>query len=111
MEHVKSNSASKLPSAILLIFFFFLTAPSIPAQHIRYVPKQYFQEPVASISSRYLQSSVTPVVDSVELLTDTFVQKIRFWRAAGELMLAQVIPWAFNYYVRDAEFAHITWES
>src|SRR5688572_5713393 len=42
---------------------------------------------------------------------DTVYGKKRFWRAAGELMLVQVIPWAYNYYVRDADFAHISMES
>ncbi len=42
---------------------------------------------------------------------DTLYIKKRFWRASGELMLSQIIPWAYNYYVRDAEFAHVSWES
>ncbi|MBP6335026.1 MAG: DUF3943 domain-containing protein [Bacteroidia bacterium] len=42
---------------------------------------------------------------------DSLFVKKRFWRASGELMIAQIIPWAFNRYVRDAEFADITWES
>jgi len=48
---------------------------------------------------------------SEESTDDTLFVKKRFWRASGELMLAQVVPWAYNYFVRDAEFAHITWES
>src|SRR5204862_1679458 len=60
--------------------------------------------PASPFSSAFISS-----VDSAERLTDTLVIKKRFWRAAGELMLAQVIPWAYNYYVRDAEFAHISW--
>ena len=35
----------------------------------------------------------------------------RFWAGAGELMIVQAIPWAFNRYVRDAEFARIGPES
>jgi hypothetical protein len=42
---------------------------------------------------------------------DTIYGKKRFWRSSGELMLVQVIPWAYNYYVRDADFAHISMES
>ena len=29
------------------------------------------------------------------------------WRGAGEIVLIEVIPWAYNYYVRDAEFARV----
>src|SRR3954462_14518223 len=46
-----------------------------------------------------------------QVAVDTFVPKKRFWRGSWELMLVQVIPWSFNYFVRDAEFAKITWES
>lgn len=37
--------------------------------------------------------------------------KKRFWRGAWELMVAQVVPWSYNYFIRDAEFAHISFES
>jgi len=47
----------------------------------------------------------------IKPLKDTTVVKKRFWRASGELMLAQIIPWSYNYFIRDADFAHITWES
>ncbi|RFM27332.1 DUF3943 domain-containing protein [Deminuibacter soli] len=46
------------------------------------------------------------IPDSVDL-----PQKKRFWRASGELMLAQVIPWSVNYFIRDADFAHISFSS
>lgn len=42
---------------------------------------------------------------------DTLKIKKRFWRAAGELMLTEVVPWSYNYFIRDAEFAKISWES
>src|SRR4051794_17977550 len=32
----------------------------------------------------------------------------RFWAAAGELMAAQAVPWAFTRYVRDGEWARIS---
>jgi opacity protein-like surface antigen len=35
----------------------------------------------------------------------------RFWRAAGELGLLIVGPWAFNRYVSNAEFAHISMDT
>jgi hypothetical protein len=34
-----------------------------------------------------------------------------FWRASGELFLCELIPWSFNYFVRDAEFSHISFQS
>ena len=39
------------------------------------------------------------------------VPEKRFWRASGELMLAQLVPWSFNYFVRKAEFAKISFQS
>ena len=56
-------------------------------------------------------TSIKPAVTPTTLKLDTIYGKKRFWRASGELMLAQVVPWAYNYYVRDADFAHISWES
>ncbi len=35
----------------------------------------------------------------------------RFWRASAQLMLTQLAPWAYNKFVRKAEFANITFES
>src|SRR5262249_31560083 len=32
----------------------------------------------------------------------------RFWRASGEVALLEVLPWSFNRYVSNAEFAHIS---
>lgn len=42
---------------------------------------------------------------------DTFYPKKKFWRGSGELFLTELIPWSYNYFVRDAEFAHISFES
>ena len=41
----------------------------------------------------------------------TTASKKRFWRASGELMLAQIIPWSYNRYIRHAEFAKISFKS
>ena len=46
-----------------------------------------------------------------QIQIDTFEVKKKFWRSSAELVLVELVPWAYNYYVRDAEFAHITWES
>ena len=35
----------------------------------------------------------------------------RFWEAAAGVALMDVVPWAFNRYVADAEFAHISVET
>ena len=32
----------------------------------------------------------------------------RFWAAAGEVALFNVLPWSFNRYISDSEFAHIS---
>jgi len=34
-----------------------------------------------------------------------------FWRASGELFLTELIPWSYNYFIRDADFAHISFQS
>jgi Domain of unknown function (DUF3943) len=34
-----------------------------------------------------------------------------FWRGSGEVISTLLIPWAFNKWVRDVDFADITWES
>jgi hypothetical protein len=49
--------------------------------------------------------------DTTKTKTDTPIVKKRFWRASGEWMLVQLIPWSYNYFIRDAEFAHVTWSS
>ena len=35
----------------------------------------------------------------------------RFWTAAGEVVLMELLPWSFNRYINDAEFAHISMET
>ncbi|HEY4325899.1 MAG TPA: DUF3943 domain-containing protein [Mucilaginibacter sp.] len=76
----------------------------------------------------YGQYSVRPKTDSLTLFTYNYnnynninnenqwlhtesPEPKRFWRASGELILVELLPWAYNYFVRDAEFAHITWAS
>ena len=56
-------------------------------------------------------SAVVKTQDTVPHVMDTFRIKKKFWRASGELLLVEVVPWAYNYYVRDADFAKISWES
>src|SRR6187402_2834286 len=31
---------------------------------------------------------------------DTLKIKKRFWRSSGELLLVEVVPWAYNYFIR-----------
>ena len=35
----------------------------------------------------------------------------RFWAAAGELALLEVLPWAWDRYVQKEDFAYISWET
>jgi hypothetical protein len=35
----------------------------------------------------------------------------RFWTAAGEVVLMELLPWSFNRYISDEEFAHISIET
>jgi len=45
-------------------------------------------------------------------IQDTFaIPKKRFWRASGELFLSQLVPWSYNYFVRNADFAKISFKS
>ena len=37
--------------------------------------------------------------------------KKRFWRAAGEWSMTQLMPWADNYFIRKAAFARISFKS
>src|SRR6202012_524307 len=50
-------------------------------------------------------------LDTIKVLNDATAPKKRFWRASGELLLVQLIPWSFNYFIRDADFAHISFAS
>jgi Domain of unknown function (DUF3943) len=38
-------------------------------------------------------------------------QPKRFWTAAGEVALLEVLPWAFSRYVTDEDFARISWHT
>jgi hypothetical protein len=43
-------------------------------------------------------------------LRDTLIKK-RFGRAAGELMLAEFIPWTFDRYIAKVDYAKISWKT
>lgn len=43
-------------------------------------------------------------------LRDTLIKK-RFGRAAGELMLAEFIPWTFDRYITKVDYAKISWKT
>lgn len=55
--------------------------------------------------------------DKAPVIADSIFQhpspapKKRFWRASGELMVAELVPWSYNYFVRGADFAKIGWSS
>ena len=68
--------------------------------------------PIALMSAgdSYAQFT-TPVIIKDTFPLDSTIPRKRFWRASGELMIAQILPWAYNYFKRDADFARVTWES
>jgi len=37
--------------------------------------------------------------------------KKRFWRASGELLLTELMPWTYNRFIRKAEFAKVNFKS
>jgi len=39
------------------------------------------------------------------------LEKKHFWRASGELMVAQLLPWSYNMFIRNADFAEISFKS
>lgn len=51
---------------------------------------------------------LTGTAYSQTTVSDSIPEKKRFGRASIELMTAQLIPWSYNYFVRDADFARIT---
>ncbi len=49
-------------------------------------------------------------IEQGPLLTQDCSKK-RFWRAAGEWSMMQLLPWASNFFIRKAAFAKISFES
>ncbi len=97
---------SLLIRAALIFFISSLFVTEIRAQFNSQANRNFSRESLAFKPIR-----IEKTLFSEDAVDDTLYIKKRFWRASGELMLVQVIPWAYNYFVRDAEFAHITWES
>src|SRR5205823_5754147 len=44
-------------------------------------------------------------------MMDTFVMKKKFWRSSSLLLVTELIPWSYNYFIRKADFAKVTFES
>ena len=67
----------------------------------------------ATIYAQDKDSIATEEVDYTDTaLTNVHPHKTKhFWRASGELFLTELIPWSYNYFIRDAEFAHISFQS
>ncbi|WP_153798987.1 DUF3943 domain-containing protein [Foetidibacter luteolus] len=58
------------------------------------------------------QNNNTLITDSaLQAPTDTFYVKKHFWRASGELLVTQLVPWSYNYFIRNADFAKISFKS
>lgn len=81
-------------SALHIALFIILVSSSAPL--FAFQPPLYFRQP-SVISSKYI-----PV--------DTAGKK-RFNRAAGQLMLAEVLPWVFDRYARNRPYARISLQS
>lgn len=92
----------KLPVAWLPVVLLLLTVAPLHAQVTDSTVIKTNDTAVARVDNITRKDSI---------LYYTKPPKKRFWRAAGELMLVQVIPWSVNYFIRDADFAHISWQS
>lgn len=58
------------------------------------------------------QGKLTPGAVSDSLCVEkSSTGKKRFWRASGELLLVELIPWSENYFIRKADFAKINFAS
>ncbi len=97
----------KNKSKLICFVFFILALQSNINAQVKLNAKFEFKQKLFAFESRINEENLF-LQNSND---DTLYIKKRFWRAAGELMIAQVIPWSYNYFVRDAEFARITWES
>ncbi|HMO63398.1 MAG TPA: DUF3943 domain-containing protein [Ferruginibacter sp.] len=71
-----------------------------------------YTQSTAQVLQAYNVNTMRILLDSNKSYpVDTVPQQKRFWQAGGQLMLAQVIPWSFNKFVRKAEFANISFNS
>jgi hypothetical protein len=73
-----------------------------------------YSKPVRAASadtSKILVVQISTDTTPKKATKDSTIIKKRFWRASGEFMLAQILPWSYNYFIRDADFAHITFAS
>jgi hypothetical protein len=93
---------SRLYYLLLPVFFLIATGYS----------KTLYASGIDSVKTATDSTIVKTITDTaIVKAKDTVVVKKRFWRASGEFMLAQIIPWSYNYFVRDAPFAHVTFSS
>ena len=61
---------------------------------------------IADAPAHATDAGLSPPASSAERASES-----RFLPAAGELVLLEVLPWAFNRYVTDEDFAHISTET
>jgi hypothetical protein len=115
---MSSIQASRIFSRIkctgpLLIYFIFHSYYSYSQEPIKIQNKPLTQTMAYLPGEQMLKQFHINLQTSVDSGTfgDSLIIKKRFWRAAGELMLVQLVPFCYNKYVRDAEFANISWES
>ncbi len=66
---------------------------------------------VAQVLTPYNTNTMTTLKTGKEYPVNPVPQKKKFWQASGTLLLTQLVPFCYNKFVRDAEFANISWES
>jgi len=54
---------------------------------------------------------VLPSITMAQIDSVPLIKKPRFVRAAGELLITELLPWSFNRFVRKAEFAKVNFKS
>jgi hypothetical protein len=70
--------------------FYFVAISNLRAQNISQIKKKVYENKQLAVLFHSKKKYIDDTTD------DTLYIKKRFWRASGELMLVQVIPWAYN---------------
>jgi hypothetical protein len=67
--------------------------------------------PLAGARSFWRPAAAVPTVQAPDSSQTVAAPPRRFLTAAGTLALLEVLPWAFNRYVTDQDFARISWHT
>lgn len=104
-NHDQRKADKGMKSALVIFLFFFFGIGQIVAN----VSGRIEPQPVDS-DSIYVACADSAFAEQGDV--DSGMAKSKhFFRASGEMMFVQLLPWAWNYEVRKASFAHITSES